>query len=216
MLLDGIFRSPVFAVETPLSAEFPNLFPEEERAISGAIARRRREFAAGRSCARRAMKAFGLANSPIIMGADRAPIWPRGITGSISHSATRCVAAVGRHSDGIRAVGIDIEEAVPLEEGLAEEICIASERNWLLTQQSSMRGLLQTMIFCTKECVYKCQYPLSSTLFGFDAIRIELDLAEEKFAAYFETDVAPFKTGERLNGRIGFRQGHVVSGMVIG
>ncbi|WP_117190465.1 4'-phosphopantetheinyl transferase family protein [Rhizobium terrae] len=215
MLFEGIFDPFISVAESALSADFPALFPEEQTAIAGAMTRRQREFIAGRTCARQAMNGLGLADMPIPMGVDRAPIWPGGVTGSISHSTTRCAAVAARHSDGIKALGIDLEEAAPLDEALAEDICTLSERIWLERQQPFIRGLLLTAIFSAKECAYKCQYPLSHAIFGYDAVRVELKLAEESFTACFETDIAPFRTFDRLDGRIAFRRGYIVAGMMI-
>jgi 4'-phosphopantetheinyl transferase EntD len=42
------------------------------------------------------MDALGLPERPIPMGRDRAPVWPEGVVGSISHSDAFCLAAVAR------------------------------------------------------------------------------------------------------------------------
>ena len=111
MLLEGIFDPSVSVAESDLFGDVSKLYPEERTAIATAVKSRQQEFTAGRTCARRAMGHLGLPDMAIPVGADRAPIWPAGIAGSISHSTTRCVAAIGRHSDGIKALGLDLEEA---------------------------------------------------------------------------------------------------------
>lgn len=75
-----------------------------------AIAARQTEFAAGRHAARMAMAQLGHLQQPIVHGADRAPIWPAGLNGSITHSATLCLAAV---TQAPLLVGIDLEPATP-------------------------------------------------------------------------------------------------------
>ncbi len=215
MLLEGIFDASVSVAESTLSEDTTTLYPEERVAMVGAYKRRIREFTAGRSCARQAMKQLGLPEMAIPIGPDRAPIWPLGITGSISHSSTRCAAAVARHSDGIHAIGLDVEEETPLDAFFAEEICTARERDWLDQQPSGRRGELLKAIFSAKECTYKCQYQLTRRMFGFETVHIELSLAEEAFAAYFHVDVPPFRLYDRLNGSIRFRDGHVVTGMIV-
>ncbi|MCK8782446.1 4'-phosphopantetheinyl transferase superfamily protein [Rhizobium sp. NTR19] len=215
-LFHGMFNGAASVAETALAARVAPLFPEEQAAMSRAMKRRQREFVAGRTCARRAMSSLGIASQPIPVGADRAPVWPQGMAGSISHSKTRCAAVVGRHSDGIFALGIDVEEATPLDVYLSEEICSPAERLWLETQPADQRGLLLTAFFSAKECTYKCQYSMSHTFFGFHAIRVEFDLAEERFYSIFETDIPPFRLRDRLDGRLAFREGYIVSSMTIG
>ncbi|OHV84979.1 4'-phosphopantetheinyl transferase [Rhizobium sp. LCM 4573] len=215
MLLANLFDPAVAVSEAVLPHRIGMLYPEERAAIAGAVYRRRLEFSTGRACARQAMDALGLPAAAIPVSADRTPIWPEGITGSISHSVTRCAAAVARHSDGITAIGLDIEETSPLEEVFAEEICTIREREWLAHRPAGERGLLLKVIFCAKESAYKCQYPITKSIFDFDVLRIELDLPEKRFSAYFEADVLPFRHGDRLDGRIRFFEDHIAAGAML-
>ena len=77
------------------------LFPEEEAAIARAVPTRRREFATGRWCARRALHDLGLPPAPIIPGERGAPGWPPGVVGTITHCPGYRGAAVAR-DDGCR------------------------------------------------------------------------------------------------------------------
>ncbi|MGO4840081.1 4'-phosphopantetheinyl transferase, partial [Rhizobiaceae sp. 2RAB30] len=153
--------------------------PGEAAAVERASPARRREFAAGRALARRAMAALDVTASAIPAAEDRAPVWPLGITGSISHCADWCVAAAARADDGYLAIGVDIEPAEPLDADLIEEICTAEERLRLDDLPAARRDLLARMIFCAKECAYKCQYPLSGALFDFQALSIGIDEIEQ-------------------------------------
>ena len=211
MLFKYLFDPPVCSHETELSSFSSMLFPDELAAIAGSVESRRREFAGGRACARQALTALGLPLMAIPAGLDRAPIWPAGVVGSISHSLTRCVAAVARQSDGFISIGVDLEESTPLDEIFALDICTRLEQSWLDRQQPGQRGLLLKALFSAKECAYKCQYPLTKRLLGYDAMRIELDVSARSFTAYFEIDAEPFKAGDRLDGRIGFAGGHIAS-----
>lgn len=215
MLFKGLLDPPVCVRESEPNGLQSMLFPEEMAAIANAVEKRRREFAGGRACAREAFTALGLPLVAIPSGADRAPIWPKGVVGSISHSSTRCVAAVARQSDGIRSIGIDIEEATPLEETFAADICVDAERRWLDRQPDDRRGLLLKALFSAKECAYKCQYPLTKTFLEYEAMRIELDPDAESFSAYFEIDAYPFQAGQRLDGRIRLAGGHIASAMTL-
>ncbi|WP_050527544.1 hypothetical protein [Pseudorhodobacter aquimaris] len=93
------------------TAPAPALWPGE--VLTRAAPARAMEFAAGRAAARVAMAGFGLA-SAIPMGVARAPVWPKGVSGSISHSTI--------------LIGIDLEEATPLEYDLWDLVLTSSER----------------------------------------------------------------------------------------
>ena len=71
--------------------------------------------------------------------------------------------------------------------------------------------MLAKAIFCAKEAAYKCQYPLSRTLFGFETFHVDMDLAERRFTARFVGDVPPFAAGDRLAGSIALLNGHFVA-----
>ena len=74
------------------------LAPEEQNAVAGAVHKRQAEFAAGRTCARRAMAKLGVSIPALLLGANREPVWPRGIVESITHcsgySAAQCRPAL--------------------------------------------------------------------------------------------------------------------------
>ncbi|WLR94988.1 4'-phosphopantetheinyl transferase family protein [Shinella zoogloeoides] len=215
MLLKGMFSAAIRTDEREIAAVEGTPFPEEEIAMAGAIARRRHEFATGRACARDAIGQLGRPPMPLPMGRDRAPLWPDGLVGSISHSRSHCAAAAALRSDGFLALGLDIEEAEPLDEDFAEEICTPQERAWLAGQPSHHRGLLLKALFSAKECAYKCQYALSGALLDFQDLAVDMDLGEERFTAHFLRDVPPFRRGDRLAGRIRLRSAHIVSAMSI-
>lgn len=215
MLLDGMFAAGIRTDERRIATWNGASFPEEEAAMAGALPRRLHEFSTGRACAREAIRQLGRPPTPLPMGSDRAPVWPEGLVGSISHSRSYCAAAAALQSDGFRAIGLDIEEAEPLDDDLAGEICTPGECGWLAGQSSSQRGLLLKAFFSAKECAYKCQFVLSGTLLGFQDITIGMNLGAERLTAQFLKDVPPFRRGETLAGRIRLRGGHIVSTMSI-
>jgi 4'-phosphopantetheinyl transferase EntD len=215
MFLAGLLPPAVAFAEMHLS-ELPDpLLGSEPEMIEGASARRKVEFTAGRSCARRALALLGRPAEPIPAAADRLPIWPPGITGSISHSQSHCVAAVAFKTSTVQTLGIDIEQADAVDLDLADAICTRTERDWLVRQSAGMRQRLLTGIFSAKESVFKAQYHLSRALFGFDTIHLDLAFEHGVFSARFERDVLPFNSGYVTSGRIAFRRGHVVTAVTI-
>lgn len=213
--LAGMFDPDVCVAQGDPRAEWDEPLPGEEAAITRASALRRREFLAGRALARQAMRGLDFASQPIPAGDDRAPVWPAGMTGSISHCEDWCVAAAARVEDGYLSIGLDIEPALPLDPDLIEDVCTPEECGWLALQPASLRNVLARAMFSAKECAYKCQYPLSRTLLDFQAMSIRLDQAASTFVARFEVDVAPFEQGDELRGRLSIGNGYIVTGVAL-
>lgn len=185
MLTDRAFRSllpdDVQFVDTSTSLAAV-LHPDEERFIAGARDTRREEFAAGRTCARLALHRLGIEDFPLLPDENRAPLWPRGVTGSITHSGGYCAVAVARQS-AIRALGIDSEVMGRFTEKLWPRVCTPGELEWLLAQTADRRGSLAAAIFGAKEAVYKCQYQITRRWLGFQDV--EISLAQDSFDVHF-------------------------------
>lgn len=136
------------------------LFPEEAAAVARAVPARRAEFATVRYLARRALVQLGEPPVPLPPGPDRAPIWPAGVVGSLSHCPGFRAAAVAR-SDRIASIGIDAEPDAPLPAGVAELVCLPEERVALAGLSRRLPGLSwDRLLFSAKESVFKCWHPL--------------------------------------------------------
>jgi 4'-phosphopantetheinyl transferase EntD len=145
------------------------LYPEETAAIEGAIPSRQREFATTRECARRALAVLGRPPVPIPIGADRAPVWPPGIVGSMTHCDGLRAAAV---SERCRSIGIDAEPAAPLPDGVLG--LIASETE-VAGFPSGSDVPWDRLLFSIKESVYKAWYPLAGRWLGFTDADVAID-----------------------------------------
>ena len=161
------------------------------------------EFSAGRHAARLALAALGLPPVAIPMAADRAPVWPEGVAGSISHTRRACLAAARRGG----GLGIDLEEDEDLPEDLWDSVLLPGERRWARGQAAP--GRAAKLVFSAKEAAYKAQYSRSRALFGFDMLA--LSFAGDGFTATFRAPAAPFAAGDRLHGRWGRAGGHVLT-----
>jgi 4'-phosphopantetheinyl transferase EntD len=191
------------------------LLPEEEAFVARAVSRRRNEFAAGRACARQALAAIGETPGALLPGSDRLPIWPPGVRGSITHTDRLCAAAVGRRDDGLQSVGIDLEPAEPLPADLWDTVCVPAERHWLDGTAPGDRGLLARALFSAKECAFKCQYPLTSTMLEFHDLVVTLDRNMGTFSARLGREAPPFRRGHTLAGRIRIANPFIACAMVI-
>ena len=198
------------AVTDPQRLEH-DLMPSEAEVVSNARPNRKTEFAAGRRAARRAMLSLGVAPTPILAGADRAPIWPPGLIGSISHCETICIAVVAVQGN-VQSVGIDIEPSTPLEDDLLNTICSDQE----ITRISGPNRLLHAKrIFSAKEAAFKAQYPLTQALIGFDAMDVTLDLENHAFTATFTVETGALRKGDMLSGRCAEVAGHYLNTVMI-
>lgn len=214
-LFNGMFDPSIRIAMGDPREDWPLALPGEEIRLHHAVLKRRREFRAGRSLARTAMRELGMEPTEILAGEDRAPIWPTGLIGSISHCDDLCAVAIGRIADGFLSIGLDLEPAEALDTDLVADICTAEECSWLASQPQSERGLLTRLIFSAKECAYKCQYALSRQLLDFHAMAIRINREDESFVARFKIDAQPFLTGAELVGRFRISETHIVTAMVL-
>lgn len=183
--------------------------PDELAGLPAASnALRRTTFALGRTAARRAMKAIGLAQEPVLAGPDRAPVWPPGLIGSITHTNALAAAAVApaRQAGGL---GLDLEPA----EGdgsldMARLVAGPAERAWI---DGSPARLI--CLFSAKEAIYKAFYPRHRAFFDFDAVH--LDPRPGGFVATLMVPLADWSAGSRFHVRSQTRGGHVLSSVVL-
>ncbi|WP_280570110.1 4'-phosphopantetheinyl transferase superfamily protein [Chromohalobacter sp. 296-RDG] len=143
--------------------------------LATAIAKRRGEFLAGRLCAREALyAATGRGEVPGIAD-DRAPCWPEGTLGSITHSSG-FAAALAAPRGVWQGLGLDAE--TPLSparaERLAAQILTPEECAWRDGLDRDAQALFTTLAFSSKESLFKALYPLIGVRFYFqDATLVE-------------------------------------------
>ncbi|MFF9509737.1 4'-phosphopantetheinyl transferase [Streptomyces sp. NPDC014724] len=173
-MIEKILPSQVTVAEALSDPPDASLFPGEEELIRNAVESRRKEFITARWCARRALGELGLAPVPILKGERGAPIWPRGVVGSMTHCAGYRAAVVARRAD-VLTVGIDAEPHGPLPDGVLETIALATERQ----RESELRETSpeirwDRLLFSAKESVYKAWFPLTHRWLGFEQAEIVL------------------------------------------
>jgi 4'-phosphopantetheinyl transferase EntD len=137
------------------------MHPLEAAAVAGAVTERRREFGTVRYCARKALRQLGVSAAPILPGADRAPRWPVGVVGSMTHCAGYRAALVAR-SDALLGVGIDAEPHAALPAETLGLVLREEERTRLAALAEGRPGMHPDRVaFCVKEAVYKAWFPLT-------------------------------------------------------
>lgn len=157
------------------------LYPVEAAAVGGALERRQREFALGRTCARRALTQIDVAPGPIPVN-ERAPVWPEGVVGAIAHTPGLVLAAVARQKD-LAGLGMDAEARErPLLDRIERFICTPAELARLREGHLAAQPDVVRLIFSAKEAVYKCIAPMSGVTLGFHDVEVDLDVARAAFA----------------------------------
>ncbi len=179
------------------------LFAAEDAHARTMSARRRREFAAGRHYARDAMCGLGIAATAIPVRPTRAPAWPAGIVGTISHSHDLCAAVVARRSR-LATLGLDIEGADPLPEELVRLVCRPVECHDRAAHERATGADLPKLVFVLKEAFYKAYFPVTASFLDFTDVEVALDPYGGAFEARLVEPCRPACLGRRaLGGRFG-------------
>lgn len=187
------------AADDPRAAP-AGLRPAESAATARMTPARLQEFAAGRRAARTAMAALGLPDAAIPMGADRAPVWPDGVTGSIAHDATACLALAGLRADWC-GLGLDLEPDRLLPSGLAATVCLPGEA-------ADAHSALA--VFCAKEATYKALSPTIATVLEFHDMAVTCE-PDGRFRARLTRDVATLGAETEIRGQVLRARGKVAA-----
>lgn len=155
--------------------------------------KRQQEFLAGRFCAERALNLMATHRQILIkdkiltLGQGRAPIWPAGTVGAISHS-DHIVGALAAPSAVLLGVGLDVEALMTDEraERLARKVCTDSEWQYCKRRATPSHplGFWLTLLFSAKESLYKAIFPIQQSFVGFkevDIVAVDLDAKEFRY-----------------------------------
>lgn len=155
------------------------LMPEEEVYVQQCVLKRKKEFAAGRNCARRALLQFGFPPQSIGVGAGREPLFPIGISGSITHIGDYCAAAVVRSGEAV-SIGIDAEMAEPLNGSVVPLVLLPDEQEALAAVSNHIR-FTDTVVFSIKEAFFKAYYQQIGAYLDFLDAMVSLDPTHTAF-----------------------------------
>lgn len=211
-LVHGFLPGDVAVAATEIGDVTHELMPEEAACVAQAVPKRRREFARGRVNARQALAALGVPNVCLLVGAQREPLWPEGIVGSITHDHALCVVAVARreHYSGL---GIDVEPDEPLGPEIAARIWSPAEAEEAARRVDMTPALASRLVFSAKEAFYKCQFPLTHTFLGFKDVRVTL--GDGTFEVRLERAVEAFPAGASFSGAWRRGAGQLLTAVVL-
>ena len=154
------------------------LYPEEARHLQKAVRKRLEEFAAGRLCARLLLREFGIDHFAVEVGADRQPLWPEKLVGSITHTTGFC-AVVAAPKNPCAPWESTVRSAVRQNGTLARNL--HGLRNDLAAFFAGVRARsAATVIFSAKEAFYKCQFAVTQERLSFHDVSIELPAGGER------------------------------------
>lgn len=160
----------------PNSAQFTlvEIDPEHYKALreftaidfnlsTSACTKRKNEFYSGRWSAIQCLAKKNASNLSIQIGEDRAPIWPMGIIGSISHSDQLAATLLDENTYCL-AIGLDIQP-------ISSQTLAQNLKNFILHPLEIKRfghqfnARLFDLIFSAKETLFKALYPSCSIFF---------------------------------------------------
>lgn len=144
------------------------LWPAEREAFANSVEKVRRASGAARLVARQLMARLGHAEEAIVKAKSGAPIWPRGLTGSLAHDSDVAVAAIAKIGD-FASLGIDVEPSEPLDDNLLKIVATTSELERIADDPFQGR-----LLFAIKEAIYKAVYPLDQTFLDHHDVEVNI------------------------------------------
>lgn len=162
----GLFPASILCrVAEPQSGLTP-VHADEEKLIEKSVPKRQAEFRAGRHAAHAALRALSADCAVIDRDAQRRPVWPTDVVGSISHTQGCAVAAVG-FSQHYAGIGVDVEVYQSLKPEIVQRIATPDEQRCLQSGPES------SLIFSAKEALYKMLNPLDQRSLEFQQVCLE-------------------------------------------
>jgi enterobactin synthetase component D / holo-[acyl-carrier protein] synthase len=211
----ALFPAGVSFVRATPEMEDQPLHPAERAYAESLGAPRRREFALGRTCARRALAGLGIRDFPLLNRADRVPLWPAGVVGSLTHCRGFCAVVVAARG-AIVGLGLDAEPSRSLSDRMIERITTPRERDHLAELPDAPSFGWGLALFTAKESLYKCYFPIAGAFLGFRDAEIEIDPSATHFTARVCRDEKPDAFGVRsFQGRLQMTAEHVVSAVTL-
>jgi 4'-phosphopantetheinyl transferase EntD len=200
------------ALECILIGDYCNyLYPKEYLHIASAVTKRKNEFSSGRLCARRALASLQISSCEIPAGPMREPMWPAGVTGSISHDGAYAVAAAA-FSSNVSLIGIDITLRDPLDSTLVEMICTKEEIAYIgrLTNFAAEYDPFK-LVFSLKEAIYKCLFPLARRVFDFSEVSVFVLPDSQKACILLNGSLFPQSVEASIQARYCFNGNYIFS-----
>lgn len=185
--------------------------------LNKAVAKRRAEYLASRLCVRAALRQFGFDDFLLTNDADRAPVWPEGIAGSLSHTRA-CISLLLADKVTGKQPGVDCEEIMRPEAAEEMREMIINEREHGILQSSGVPfATALTAAFSLKESLYKALFPLFRQFMHFNEAEIIACRAGlTNVTLRLNRALSPgFPVGTLFTGRVALAEGQLTSWVIV-
>lgn len=212
-LADVVLVSSPFDPQLLAEGDFRRCLIDPPASIQRSVAKRQTEFLAGRLCAREALSLLDGRRYVPLIGEDRAPVWPQGICGSITHS-NGWAAAIVASTRHWRGLGMDAEQVLTSERAarLAAEILTADELQRLANTAQHHAALLVTLTFSLKEALFKALYPQVLKRFYFEDAELLTWSSEGRARLRLKIDLSEtWHSGKELDAQFNVQNGLLLS-----
>ena len=179
--------------------------------ISRAVPKRKADYLAGRAISHAAMTTLGVQAQAITTAPSRAPVWPDGLTGSISHARGRCACLLSQNTS--KSVGIDTE-AIAQGKSLAAILSetLTEKDRVTITQGPLPPSVNATLAFSAKEALFKALYPQVGHYFGFTTAELTDPPADHRLVLTLTADLTPHLTkGQSFTCHFRITETHVLT-----
>lgn len=171
----------VLLLASPVRDWMAEIDPSEQVLVKNAVLRRRAEFSTGRLLASLALAELGLPPQPIARGPMNEPVWPEGVTGSITHTQEICMVALAANSE-IQGIGIDLESRREEFKDIGRMILRPDEQSptnaGIAPEIDSVR-----LVFSAKEALYKAVSARIGRFVDFQEVRTEFRAQTSRYTA---------------------------------
>ncbi|MES2591099.1 MAG: 4'-phosphopantetheinyl transferase superfamily protein [Bacteroidota bacterium] len=165
ILINHSFPSGIISCFTDQTVSENILFEEEKKQAEDYESVRMLDFCRGRYCAHTCCDKIQL-KAPILNSVSGAPIWPKGLVGSISHSKNLAGAIVANKSS-YKSLGVDIETLGRVEKKLWNLFFTSNEIEFISSANPEEQDFYSTLFFSMKESFYKMQFPITNAFLDF-------------------------------------------------
>ncbi|MFU9136465.1 4'-phosphopantetheinyl transferase family protein [Erwinia tasmaniensis] len=184
--------------------------------LQRAVNKRQAEYLASRYLVRQALSHYGVERYILSNDAQRAPVWPAGIVGSLSHTR-HCVSLLLASADCALLPGVDCEEV--MQGKTAQELAstiVNDEERQLLEQSSLPFAMALTAAFSLKESLYKALFPSLRQFMHFsDAEIVFCSSRAERVTLRLRKDFSPrFPAGCEFSGHTLTDGSHLLSWVI--
>ncbi|WP_039057006.1 4'-phosphopantetheinyl transferase superfamily protein [Enterobacter sp. Bisph1] len=179
--------------------------------LEKAVVKRRAEYLAARCAAGYLLQQAGC-DGHVGSSASRAPVWPAGWCGSLTHSHGHAMAVIAPVDAGL-SPGIDIEMFDGKTMRETAEMFTSPQERQLLANCGVEYETALLITFSAKESLFKALYPQVGNFFGFDAARVcALDMTTGTITLTLTLSLTPERPqGSQLSGHFLIQQNRVIT-----